>query len=184
MTFNRYPALFLFLFILFLVHPAFVCAAEKPGHDPDSLGYIVRVGDPCPYFELSLADGSKTTLAQLKGKLVLLQFTASWCSVCRREMPVIEEEIWQVYKEKGLILIGVDRDEPLEKVKLFSSEMKISYPLALDPGAEVFALFAGKQSGVTRNVLISPDGKIIFLTRLFERTEFDRMIEVIGKVLK
>jgi peroxiredoxin len=82
-------------------------------------------------------------------------------------------------KEQGLLVIGIDRDEPEETVKKFAADMKITYPLALDPGAEIFGLFAEKEAGVTRNVIIDRDGKIIFLTRLFEREEFDRMKEVI-----
>ena len=46
----------------------------------------------------------------------MLQFTASWCSVCRTEMPFIEKEIWQEKKDAGLLVIGIDRDEPVEKV--------------------------------------------------------------------
>jgi hypothetical protein len=57
--------------------------------------------------------------------------------------------------------------------------MKITYPLALDPGAEIFGLFAQKEAGVTRNVIINREGEIIFLTRLFERQEFDEMKNVI-----
>jgi hypothetical protein len=57
--------------------------------------------------------------------------------------------------------------------------MKITYPLALDPGADIFGLFAEKKAGVTRNVIIDRDGRIIFLTRLFERQEFDEMKKVI-----
>lgn len=56
---------------------------------------------------------------------------------------------------------------------------KVTYPLALDPGAAIFSLFALKESGVTGNVIIDRKGKIIFLTRLFERKEFDEMKKVI-----
>jgi peroxiredoxin len=94
-------------------------------------------------------------------------------------MPFIEEEIWLPGKKKGLAVIGIDRDEPLSTVSKFASDMKITYPLALDPGAEIFGLYAEKQSGVTRNVIIDRNGKIIFLTRLFEREEFDKMKEII-----
>ena len=55
-------------------------------------------------------------LSELKGSIVILQFTASWCSVCRLEMPHLEEDIWKKYKEKNVVLIGIDRDEPLETV--------------------------------------------------------------------
>ncbi|MRR19334.1 redoxin domain-containing protein, partial [bacterium] len=78
-----------------------------------------------------------------------------------------------------LVVIGIDRDEPEATVLKFKDEMKITYPLALDPGADIFGLFAEKAAGVTRNVIIDRNGKIIFLTRLFEREEFDKMKEVI-----
>ena len=114
----------------------------------------------------------------------MLQFTASWCSVCIKEMPLIEEEIWKVYKDKGLVLVGIDRDEPLEVVREFAKKTGITYPLALDPEAAVFAKFAHIKSGITRNVIIGRDGKIVFLTRLYERKEFNEMKEVIKKLLE
>ncbi len=139
----------------------------------DDRGYIVKVGDKAPTdFKLQLTNGTTTSLKELKGKVVLLQFTASWCSVCRKEMPHLENEIWKTYKDKGLVFIGVDRDEPMDTVKNFAAEMNISYPLALDPGANIFGKFANKEAGVTRNVLIGRDGKIVFLTRLYDDKEF------------
>jgi peroxiredoxin len=94
-------------------------------------------------------------------------------------MPFIEKEIWIPCKNSGLAVIGVDRDEPLEKVLKFKKDIDISYPLALDPDADIFGLYAVKEAGVTRNVIIDRSGKIIFLTRLFDRQEFDRMKKVI-----
>ena len=61
---------------------------------PDAAGYIVKVGDTAPDFEMKLTDGRKVKLSELKGKVVMLQFTASWCGVCRKEMPFIEKDIW------------------------------------------------------------------------------------------
>jgi peroxiredoxin len=90
-------------------------------------------------------------------------------------MPFIEKEIWLPKKNSGLVVIGIDRDEPEETVLRFKKDMGISYPLALDPGADIFALYALKEAGVTRNVIIDRQGKIIFLTRLFDREEFDMM---------
>jgi peroxiredoxin len=154
-------------------------AAPTPASTVDR-GYIVNVGDQAPAdFELQLADGTKTSLQQLRGKIVILQFTASWCSVCRQEMPHLEKEVWQAYKNKGVVLIGVDRDEPLEKVQKFHQDMNISYPLALDPGADIFGRFANKKSGVTRNVIIDRDGKIVYLTRLYDPQEFASMLKAI-----
>jgi peroxiredoxin len=156
-------------------------AAPNPA-DADR-GYLVKVGDQAPdEFELVLQNGQKTSLKQLRGKVVVLQFTASWCSVCRKEMPHLEADVWKAYQDKNVVLIGVDRDEPLQKVQKFHQDMQITYPLALDPGADIFGRFANKKSGVTRNVVIDPAGKIVFLTRLYDDKEFGSMVQVIDRL--
>lgn len=147
-------------------------------------GFIVKTGDQLPEFALTLDDGKLIDSKDWEGKVVMLQFTASWCGVCRKEMPFIEEEIWQKHKDNpDFVLIGVDRDEPLEKVLSLKEATKVTYPLALDPNADVFGKFASKKSGVTRNIIINKEGKIEFLTRLFEREEFDEMKSVIDRLL-
>ncbi|WP_025006763.1 peroxiredoxin family protein [Marinilabilia salmonicolor] len=167
------------LFFIVMVMIGFSCESQT-----NHRGYIVDVGDKAPLFEATLANGETFRLEETRGKVVMLQFTASWCGVCRKEMPHIENEIWQSYKDKGLIVIGIDRDEPLETVKEFAKETGISYPLALDPGAEIFQLYAKKKAGVTRNVLIDRDGKIVFLTRLFNEEEFSGLVEKIDQLMK
>jgi len=142
-------------------------------------GYIVKVGDQAPDFAIMEAGGKSYRLSDLRGKVVMLQFTASWCSVCRQEMPFIEKEIWLPNIKSDLAVIGIDRDEPLDKVLKFKKDIGVTYPLALDPGADIFGLYALKEAGVTRNVIIDRSGKIIFLTRLFDRDEFDLMKKAI-----
>lgn len=142
-------------------------------------GYIVKVGDSAPDFIIHEASGKTYRLSDLKGKVVMLQFTASWCSVCRTEMPFIEKEIWQKKKADGLLVIGIDRDEPVDKVQIFKKDIGVTYPLALDPGADIFGLFAKKEAGVTRNVIIDRSGRIIWLTRLYKPDEFNQMKRVI-----
>jgi peroxiredoxin len=141
--------------------------------------YFVKIGDMAPDFAINEAGGGSYKLSDLRGKVVMLQFTASWCSVCRTEMPFIEKDIWQAKKSEGLVVLGIDRDEPVEKVIKFKKDIGISYPLVLDPGAGIFGLYAAKEAGVTRNVIIDRSGKIIFLTRLYEKTEFDQMKKII-----
>jgi peroxiredoxin len=151
--------------------------------EPDERGYIVKVGDESPDFKMQLIDGKTITKKDLIGKVAVLQFTASWCSVCRKEMPHLEKEVWQKFKVKDFILIGVDRDEPLDVVQEFTKEIKVTYPMALDPGADIFALFAAREAGVTRNIVIDQTGKIVFLTRLFDEKEFKAMIAKIDALL-
>ncbi|TKG91051.1 TlpA family protein disulfide reductase [Puteibacter caeruleilacunae] len=151
----------------------------------DDRGYIVKVGDQMPSFEVTLTDGTKVSLEQLKGKVVMLQFTASWCGVCRKEMPFIEKEIWQKYKDRSdFALLGLDRDEPLNTVLKFKKQTGVTYPLGLDKGAEIFSLVALKNAGITRNVIIDRNGKIVFLTRLFNHEEFNAMKNKIAELLE
>jgi peroxiredoxin len=165
------------LFIVILIAVSLSAAAQKVTVYPNN--YLVKTGDMAPDFLIKEAGGKSYKLSDLRGKVVMLQFTASWCSVCRTEMPFIEKEIWQVKKAAGLIVLGIDRDEPVEKVLKFQKDIGVTYPLVLDPGADIFGLFAEKEAGVTRNVIIDRAGRIIFLTRLYERKEFEEMKKVI-----
>lgn len=168
-------------FILILIVFCIRVTAQQVNVYPDN--YLVKTGDMAPDFVINEAGGKSYKLSDLKGKVVMLQFTASWCSVCRTEMPFIEKEIWKEKKSAGLMVIGIDRDEPVEKVLKFKKDIAVTYPLALDPGADIFGQYAEKAAGVTRNVIIDRSGKIIFLTRLFDRMEFDQMKKVIFTAL-
>ena len=168
---------------MYKVYSILIMVTILLGSEPDERGYIVSVGDMAPDFTMEYTTGEKVTLSDLRDKIVVLQFTASWCSVCILEMPHLEKDVWQAFKDKGVLLIGVDRDEPLETVINFQKKIGTTYPLALDPGADIFGLFADKKSGVTRNVVIDHSGKIVFLTRLFEEQEYQEMIRVIENLL-
>ena len=159
----------------------FIDMVNKRG--ADERGYLVNVGEMAPDFTMQYTSGKKVKLSELRGQVVVLQFTASWCSVCRKEMPHLEKDVWQAFKDEGVVIIGVDRDEPLETVLNFQKEIGTTYPLALDPDANIFGLFADKNAGVTRNVVIDQHGKIVFLTRLFKEKEYQEMLEKIKSLL-
>lgn len=169
--------LILFLTLLFSIS---LVAQEN-----DDRGYIVKVGDMAPDFSIKLTDGKQVKLSELRGKIVMLQFTASWCSVCRKEMPFIESDIWQKHKsDPNFQLIAVDRDEPLNTVLKFKESTKITYPIGLDPKAHIFMLYAQKEAGITRNVIIDKNGKIVMLTRLYNEEEFKKMTHLVDSLLK
>ena len=151
----------------------------------DDRAYLVKVGDKAPDFTIKLTDGKTVKLSTLIGKVVMLQFTASWCSVCRKEMPFIEKDIWQKHKSNpNFALMAVDRDEPLATVKKFAKSIPITYQIGLDPKANIFALYAQREAGITRNIIIDKTGKIVFLTRLYDEAEFNQMTKVIDDLLK
>ena len=151
----------------------------------DKRGYIVNIGEAAPEFLIN----KKNFLEENKGKVIMLQFTASWCSVCIKEMPYIENEIWQIYKEnKDFVLLGLAKDtkqHPQRNVEIrqMIDKTKVTYPIYRDENSEIFNLFAEKKAGVTRNIIIDKKGNISFLTRLFEKKEFNEMKKEIEKLL-
>ena len=150
----------------------------------DSTGYIVKVGESAPDFTITLTDGKQMKLSELRGKVVMLQFTASWCGVCRKEMPFIEKDIWLKHKNNPhFALIGIDLKENREQTIQFGKDLKITYPLTLDPEGKAFYSFAAQGAGVTRNIIIDKQGKIVFMTRLYDPEEFGKMCEVIDRLL-
>lgn len=150
----------------------------------DDRKYLVKVGDMAPDFEMAVADGTTMKLSDLRGKVVMLQFTASWCGVCRKEMPFIESDIWQRHKNNSdFALFGIDRDEPIETILSFAKKTGVTYPIGLDPKAAIFELYAEKDAGITRNVIIGKDGRIVMLTRLYDPEEFKEMVKVIDDLL-
>ncbi|NPD45692.1 MULTISPECIES: peroxiredoxin [unclassified Lentimicrobium] len=146
--------------------------------------YIVKVGDMAPNFETTLSDGTTFKLSENRDKVIMLQFTASWCSVCRKEMPFIEKDIWQKLKNDDFMVIGMDFKESPETVNKFGKDMKITYPLGYDEDGSIFHQYAQEGAGVTRNIIINKKGEIIALTRLFKLDEFNEMKELIFQELK
>ena len=150
----------------------------------DTRGYKVNVGEQVPDLEFTLLDGTEISTKDLKNKVTVLQFTASWCSVCIKEMPHLEKDVWQRFKNDNFILIGVDLKEDSEKVKKFIKKTKVTYPFTIDSDGSMFEAFTLPKAGVTRNIVLDKNGKIIFLSRLYNVKEFQEMVSVIDNELK
>ena len=171
------------LFLLCILN--FTLGTQVNDQEGEDRGYIVQVGDMAPDFELTMDNGKTIHLSDLRGKVVMLQFTASWCGICRKEMPHIESDIWQKHKNnKNFVLVGIDREETPEKVALLRDVTKITYPLAYDTTGDVFRLYAHPNAGITRNILIDKKGRIVMLTRKFDEQEFKNLCSKITQMLK
>ena len=174
-----------YLTLILLLMAVNVKAQTPVKEIPVDYGYIVKIGQQVPDFSMTTTDGKTVSIANLKGKVVMLQFTASWCSVCRKEMPHIEADIWKKYKNNSsFALYGIDLDEPKDVVEKFAKQIPVTYPLALDPKGDIFYQFAEKGAGVTRNVIIDKTGKIVYMTRLYKVEEFQKMKLIIADLLK
>jgi len=108
-------------------------------------------------FTLTDLDGKSWNLKDLKGKVVLLNFWATWCPPCRKEMPDLEM-LYRRFGAQGFIILGID-DEETETVKPFIAQQGITYPVLLDPGRKVNTLF--RIEGIPKTFVYDRDGKIV-----------------------
>jgi peroxiredoxin len=124
------------------------------------LGYSSEfVGQPAPDFTLKSLDGGDISLSSYKGKVVLINFWATWCGPCKDEMPSMNR-LYLKYKNKGLVVLAVSTDDSGESVERFLIKNRVAFPVLLDTGMKVArAKYRVNAQPVT--FLIGKDGKII-----------------------
>lgn len=115
------------------------------------------VGAPAPDFELDVPQGDPIRLSDLRGKVVLLNFWATWCGPCRVEMPTLQDK-YERWREAGFTILGVNFDESPEAVLEFKQELGLSFPLLLDPGGRVQRLYNIR--GYPSTVIVDEQGVI------------------------
>jgi DsbE subfamily thiol:disulfide oxidoreductase len=93
-----------------------------------------------PDFTLASADGKKVSLKDYRGKVVFLNFWATWCESCRDEMPSMER-LYKDFKGKGLEIVAVNVKEKRQDALAFAKELKLTYPVLLDPEGEAGVLY-------------------------------------------
>lgn len=134
-------------------------AATRPQPPPGVI--VARKGDRRPEIALLGLDGQPTTLTGWEGKLVVVNFWASWCAPCREEMPELER-FHVAQREKGVEVVGIALDD-LAAVKEFLNTTKVSYPivLATESSPNPTMLFGNTQGALPYSVLIGRDGRVL-----------------------
>jgi cytochrome c biogenesis protein CcmG/thiol:disulfide interchange protein DsbE len=136
--------------------------APPPAADPvgsHEEGGGVTVGADAPLnFTLKDINGADVNLASLKGKVIVINFWATWCGPCKVEIPYLIE--LQDQYEDELVILGVSVDDTPEKMKPYAEQMKINYPLLVGLGREDFQDTYGPLWGIPVSVFINRDGKI------------------------
>jgi peroxiredoxin len=108
-------------------------------------------------FTLTDLQGKSWTLRALQGKVVLVNFWATWCPPCRKEMPDLDA-LYRRFKDQGLIVLSIS-DEEADKVKSYLAEKPVTYPILLDPGRKVNDLF--RINGIPKSFVFDRDGKLV-----------------------
>jgi peroxiredoxin len=97
------------------------------------------------------------TLKEQRGKVVVLNFWATWCPPCRKEMPDLER-LYREFKDQGLVILAIS-DEDADKVRPFIAQQKVTYPILLDPGRKVNDLF--QIEGIPKTFVYDRGGRLV-----------------------
>jgi len=143
---------------------------------------LVHIGDRAPEFTLVDVDGEQFTLKDMRGRVVLLNFFATWCGPCLAELPHVEK-IWMDHKDnKNFRLLVIGREETTESVQEFRSQKRFLFPMAADPDRAVFSQFATKS--IPRIFVISPDGLIVYSKMGFALGDLPELHSVLDSQLQ
>lgn len=137
------------------------------------------MGTPAPDFKFSpKGDTDSVTIQAYKGKVVLINFFATWCGPCRAELPRVQKEIWEQYKNNpDFALFVFGREETREKLGAFVKQTGFTFPVLADPERKVYSQFADQF--IPRNVVIDKEGKIIYQSVGYEKEEFEKLLVVL-----
>lgn len=179
-NFCRKAYILLAVVVLFAVIPNNVSAQDQAAEIAKTT--LVKVGDKAADFTVEMLDGKQITLSKLKGKVVLVNFWATWCPPCREELKHVQKEIIDRFKGKDFVFLPISRGEKKATVEAFREKAGYTFPMGLDPKQSIFKLFASNY--IPRNFLIGKDGKIVYLSVGYDEKEFNELISAIDKALK
>jgi peroxiredoxin len=140
------------LFLVFILSPLGCIPA---GESDSNVG--TQPGSTAPDFSLGSLGGQAVQLSAFTGRPVLLNFFTTWCGYCKAEMPDLQA-VHAHYARDGLVVIGVDLEDPTQEVADFAREVRVSFPILLDPKNKVGRLYG--VNSYPRTFFIRPDGTI------------------------
>ena len=145
---------------------------------------VVKMGDSMPAFRV-VSDKGETLLStdQLKGKVVLVNFFATWCPPCQKELAAVQQTLWPKYKDNGqfaLVVIGREHDEA--ELATYNEKKGFTFPLYPYKNRSIYAAFA--QSLIPRSYLFDQEGKVIRATKGYTEEEFAELMQLIEQTLR
>ena len=142
---------------------------------------IAKEGMEAPDFTVEMFDGQNVRLSDLRGKVVLVNFWATWCPPCREELTRVQADIIDRFAGKDFVFLPISRGEEKQTVAAFRKRMGYNFPMGLDPDQKIFRRYA--KNYIPRNFLVDAEGKIVLASIGYDKAEFEHLIKTIEKTL-
>ena len=129
---------------------------------------LIHEGDIAPDFTVEMLDGSKVTLSELRGKVVLLSFWATWCPPCRQEMAHMQKGVIDPFAGQDLVVLPISRGEKRETVENYLNKMGHTFPVGLDGDQSIYRKYASNY--IPRSFVVDKDGKVVYVAVGYDET--------------
>lgn len=153
------------------------------GWAQDDNADIVKVGDRMPAFTIVSDDGTQLPSSAFNGKVILVNFFATWCPPCQKELASVQQTLWPKYKDnKNFALLVIGREHTDADLKKYNDKKGFTFPLYPDKNRAIFGAFANNL--IPRSYLIGKGGKVIYATKGYTDEEFAELMQKIEEALK
>ena len=159
--------------------------AQQAAPSKSDDGFKMHVNDTATSFTVQMLDGGKIDLANLKGKVVLLNFWATWCAPCMMEFNEIPSKIIASFKSKDFVFLPISRGETVATVTKGMEELSqkgIAFPVGIDPDKSIWDKYG--TTGIPKNFLIDKHGVIRYESVGYEEGGVDKLAKEIQKLLE
>lgn len=149
----------------------------------ETANWFVEKGQTSPDFDFKWKNGQEDKISNHRGKIVMINFFATWCPPCRAELPRVQEEIWNKYNDNSefeLFVFG--REENWDVLDPFIEKTGYAFPILPDADRQIFDLFAPQS--IPRNIILDREGKIIYQSIGYTVAEFDKMLKLLEEAIE
>lgn len=141
----------------------------------------LQKGEKVTDFSFTTIDGETINIDDLKGKLVYINFFATWCAPCMKELALMEEELLNQYVGEDFYFVAIGRGHTAKELQIFKEKKGFNFNIAYDTDKSMFLRFSEK--GIPLNIIIDQEGNIIYKETGFSSTSFKKLKKTVKKNL-